>query len=301
MKKWVVTAWMVFLLGGSFGIVSAQDLRIYNDGIIDYVPLEASFVLNAEDTESSLQEIQVSVDGSMLESYDGAISFQTEGRHIIVYRALDRTNNISVEKIYSVIVDGTPPDGSASVDGPVYVTDDGKIYVTGTSAILLWAEDALSGVDKIFVSLDGSDFMPYEEPVVIREEGHHSAVAYAVDNVGNKTSEYVAEGYVDSTPPAVNLTSREPFVEVDGNNYTNRDNVYTVTARDAYAGTREILVSLDGSDYFTYTGPFKVQLPGRHSLSAKAVDNLGNESDAVSLSFSVDVVPPDTSMGVSVE
>ncbi len=300
MKKWLFTSLILIFGICSLQVSSGQEMRIYNDGIIDYVPMTASFVLSADDFESSLKEIQYSVDGSALKIYDGPISFSTEGRHVIVYRAIDKTDNISSEQIYSVIVDGTPPDGIASVDGPLFV-DKNKIYISTKSAIVLWAEDNLSGVDTIYVSLDGGEYMAYTNPVIIDQEGYHRADAYAVDNVGNKTADFKVEGYVDNSPPVVQIEPKNRFVVVNGKNYTNRFNEYKVSAYDNMSGVRNILVSFDGSEYVSYTSPFMVQMSGQHILRAKAVDNLGNESDLQELTFFTDITPPKASMGASVE
>jgi len=299
MKRWYLIVLILLFSISSIHMVTGQEMRIYNDGIIDYVPMTANFVLNAEDYESSLEEIQYSVDGSPLEIYESPISFSTEGRHIIVFRAIDKTGNISSEKIYPVIVDGTPPEGLASVDGPAFM-NDGKMYISTNTAVILWAEDNLSGVDMIYVSLDNGSYIAYTEPVTINQEGYHSASTYAADNVGNKTPEYIVEGYVDSTPPVVQIKTMDDFIVVNGDNYANRENEYSVIAYDSFAGTRDIFISLDGSEYVTYSGSFKIQIPGFHSLQAKAADNLGNESNPVKLDFYVDVVPPKASMGVSV-
>jgi len=300
MKKWLVTSFILIFGICSLQVLSGQEMRIYNDGIIDYVPMTASFVLSADDYESSLKEIQYSVDGSVLQVYDGPISFSKEGRHIVVYRAMDKTDNISSEEIYSVIADGTPPDGIASVNGPLFV-GGGKIYISTKSAIVLWAEDNLSGVDTIYVALDGGGYVAYTGPMTISQEGQHGATAYVVDNVGNKTAEFTVEGYVDSTPPVAQIAPKDQFVVVNGQNYTNRSNEYEVSAYDNMSGVRNILVSLDGSEYVAYTSPFMVQIPGRHTLRAKATDNLGNESVSQELGFFTDVTPPEASMGASVE
>ena len=166
MKKgcWAVII-AIFILAAA-PILTGQEKRIYNDGVIDYVPLSASFVLEAWDSESLLETIQYSIDGSPLREYEEPLTFSTEGRHIIVYRALDSTGNISNERIYSVIVDGTPPDGLVSVDGPVY-KKGGKFYLTRESIIVIWAEDNLSGVDSVWVKIDDRDYMAYEKPVVL--------------------------------------------------------------------------------------------------------------------------------------
>ncbi len=290
---------LIFILAVS-PIVYAQQPRIYNDGYIDYAPLSATFILSAEDKESQLKEIQYSIDGSDFIVYDKPIKFDSEGRHIIVYRAIDKTGNISSEKIYTVIIDATPPDGIVSVEGPYYVSD-GKIFISSKSKIILWAEDKLSGVEGIYVSLDNSDFIPYTEPVYINEEGEHTAVAYAVDNVGNKTKEYTIKGYVDNSGPIVDIHESENLVEVDGKYYTNKNNEFSVTATDNLSGVKKIYVSLDNSPFVEYTSPFRIQMAGEHTLKAKAVDNLGNESEVKEISFYVDVEPPKPSIGGKVE
>jgi len=278
----------------------AQEKRIYNDGVIDYVPITASFMLSADDTESTLKEIQYSVDGSPIKIYTEPITFDSEGRHVIVYWAVDMTGNISPEKIYSVVVDGTPPEGLVSVKGPSMIREN-MVYITEDTSILLWAEDNLSGVDNIYVQLDDGGYLPYTEPVFITEEGIHRAAAYAVDNVGNRSDTYTIEGYVDNTPPEVKITTAEEFVMVDGKNFTNRNNVYTVEFSDNISGTKEVLVSMDGSEFVTYAGSFRVQIPGYHTLKAKAIDNLGNESLPVEIDFFVDVIPPASRLGTAVE
>lgn len=300
MRKGLFYLLVLLFLIISVSILSAQDKRIYNDGIIDYAPLSASFVLSAEDFESTLKEIQYSVDGSQLNVYKAPITFTSEGRHVIAYRAVDLTGNISKEKIYSVIVDGTPPEGIATIEGSVYMTNN-DVYVTKDSAIVLWAEDNLSGVDTIYVRLDDMEFMAYTGPLVITEEGPHTAETYAVDNVGNVTLVYSVEGYVDSTPPSVSIVPEQDFVVVDNRNYTNKDNEYTVRAYDKIVGVQNILVSFDGSEYVSYTVPFKVQIPGFHTIKAKAVDNLGNVSVPVEVSIFVDVVPPESKLGTTID
>ena len=300
MKKGLFTFILILFLLSTLYTLSAQEKRIYNDGSMDYAPLSASFALSARDLDSTLKEIQYSIDGSALQVYRGPIKFSEEGRHIIAYRAVDLTGNISSEKIYSVVIDATPPEGIATVEGLVYMDGD-TVYLTKESAIFLWAEDNLSGVDSIYVKLDDGPYMAYTGPVVITEEGLHTTKTYAVDNVGNVTPEYSVRGYVDSTPPSVRITPQENFVVVGGKNYTNKNNEIFVSASDEISGVQQILVSFDGSDYVTYTTPFKVQIAGFHTVRAKAVDNLGNSSAPAELSFYVDIVPPESKLGASVD
>ena len=300
MKKGVLFILLLLFIMSGVQFIYAQEKRIYNDGIVDYAPLTASFVLSAEDSESTLKEIQYSVDGSPIALYKEPISFNTEGRHIIAYRAIDQTGNISSEKIYSVVIDGTPPDGIATIEGSVYLQGE-YVYITRDSAIVLWAEDNLSGVDRIYVKLDNTDYVTYSEPLIITEEGFHTAESYAIDNVGNITPTFVVQGYVDNSPPEISIVPMEDFIVVSNKNYTHKNNEYVIQASDDGAGIRVILVSFDGSEYVSYSTSFKVQVSGYHTVRAKAIDNLDNESAPAEISFYVDVVPPKARLGASVD
>ena len=89
-KGLVAIILMVFILGGIPSLFG-QDKRIYNDGEIDYVPLEATFALTAEDSESSVKEIRYSINGEGIEVYSDPITLSEEGRQLIVYWSIDMT------------------------------------------------------------------------------------------------------------------------------------------------------------------------------------------------------------------
>lgn len=301
MKKLVIAPLILLIVSAVYStFLYAQEKRVYNDGVVDYVPVGTAFSINARDMESGIKEIQVSIDGSPFKTYTEPVVLVEEGRHIIVYRAIDITGNISKESIYTVVVDGTPPDGLVSIIGPRYISDKG-VYITSESMIVLWAEDTLSGVQNIYIKLDDNPYIAYTEPVRISEEGLHRAEAYAVDNVGNKTPTYTVEGYVDNSPPIIAIIPEEDLISVNGKYYTNRDNEFFVRATDRYSGVKAIYISIDDSPFALYSGPFRIQSQGLHKITAKAVDNLGNESDEVSLSFYVDVKPPIPEIGADVE
>ena len=300
MNKGLIALFLGLFLLASVHVSICEERRIYNDGVIDYVPLTASFVLDAWDSESSLENIQYSVDGSPIQKYTGPLSFSKEGRHVIVYRAVDTIGNISNERIYSVITDATPPEGLVTVKGPVFI-EDGTFYLTVGSEVVVWGEDNLSGVDMVWIKIDDGEYMAYTGPIVLEEEGYHTARSYAVDNVGNRSATYKVSGYVDSSPPEVEILSRDTFVVVNNENYTNRANEYRVVAKDEIVGTEKLWVSLDDNDWVAYSGPFKVQSQGFHSLRAKAGDSLGNVSDPVGITFYVDIAPPETTLGTAIE
>lgn len=300
MKKLLIILIGALCLGGG---LFAQQMRVYNNGEIDYVPLSAKIKLFGEDFESSLERLEYSINGEPFKLYTGPISFPAEGRYITAYRALDKTGNISTETVYSCIVDNTAPYGGVSAKGPAYLDGD-KAYGRGDTAIAIWGEDKLSGVNAIYVKIDNGDFVKYEGSNLvgfIHGEGKHTAQAFGVDNVGNKTLVYSAEGYVDNTAPRVEITPKQNFVTLQGENFTNRDNMFSVSAYDNISGVKEVFISIDGGDYFTFVEPVKVQWEGKHIIKAKAVDYLDNESSPIELSFYVDVKIPKPTLEVTAQ
>ncbi|MFW6338531.1 MAG: OmpL47-type beta-barrel domain-containing protein, partial [Alkalispirochaetaceae bacterium] len=181
----------LFLLAST---LSAQERRIYSSDAIDYAPKEARFVLAAGDLTENLDYIEYSVDGGEMTRYEEPIRIEEEGRHFITYRAVDITGNVSREKVYTVVIDTTPPFVSAGAVGPAYVDEEGTAYLTSESAVVLEAADRLSGVRRIYVSMDNEEFVPYTGPTRFEEEGELTGYAYAVDNVGNRTETFQANG-----------------------------------------------------------------------------------------------------------
>ncbi len=282
----------VLALAVAASLATAQDKRIYNDGEVDHAPAEARFELSATEFESDLAEIVYSVNGGELMTYNGSVSLSEEGRNVITYSAVDVTGNVSSERAYTVVIDKTPPELTGTARGAAFV-EDGLGYVRSDTVISLDATDNLSGVWAIYVSRDGDDFYRYGDFAYVPGEGAHTAWAYAVDNVGNRSVTYRVSGHVDNTPPTVRIFPRRPLSTVNGERFTSAGNALTVRASDEIAGVDVVMVSMNGGPYETYGGPLALDEPGRHMLRAKALDRLGNESEPVSLELTVDAVTPE--------
>jgi hypothetical protein len=293
MKKLLILVTVILFVAA--GLATAQQKKIYNDGEIDYVPISAKFVLDAEDSGSTISQVQYSIDGGKIKVYREPITFSAEGRHVIAYRAIDKTGNISKETFYSCIVDDTPPKILVSAVGPAYVLKD-KAYLTSNTAIVLAGEDNLSGTSAIYVSVDDSPFRRYTGSATIQGEGLHTGKAYAVDNVGNRTKTFLVQGVVDNTPPQVEITTKGDMVDLQGSIFVSTDTSFSLRAWDNVSGVKEILFSVNGSPFMAYVEPVKAQVPGSYTVRAKAIDNLGNESRIESISFTVDAETPDASL-----
>lgn len=284
----------------SVGTLSAQQKRIYNDGQVDFAPSAARFVLTADEMESNLQEIEYSINGGETMVYDEPIRINEEGRHVITYRAIDVMDNVSSEKAYTVIIDDTAPVLSGTARGSGFV-EDGTAYLRGDTSIILSASDELSGVDGIFVSLDGDNFFRYQDVAYIDEEGEHTGYAYTVDNVGNRSQTFSINGWIDNTPPSVSIAPRRPLTVVQGQRYSGRGNQFVVRAEDEISGIDEVHVSIDREEFATYSSPITFSESGYHTIRARAVDRLGNMSQVVELGFYIDVETPDPQLRAIIE
>ena len=69
------------------------------------------------------------------------------------------------------------------------VETGGVQYISPFTKISLSAQDALSGVDAIYLSWNGAEFARYDDktPLIAPEKGSHTLQAYATDKLGNRS------------------------------------------------------------------------------------------------------------------
>jgi hypothetical protein len=293
MRRTALVALAALLLASA---LFAQEKRIYSEGGIDYAPMAAQFVLSAADLTDNLDYIEYSINSGEMRRYENPIRIDEEGRHFITYRAVDITGNVSREKVYTVVIDDTPPSLSASAVGSAFVDEEGTAYFTSETALILEAADRLSGVRAVYVSLDNEEFFRYTGATYFEEEGGHVGYAYAVDNVGNRSETFQARGFVDNTPPAVSVLPSRPFRTFGGERYLQQGTEILVRANDRLSGVQLVEVSINGRPFQSYTSPIPVTESGFYSIRGRATDRVGNASREQEISFYVGVETPEPSI-----
>lgn len=278
---------ILLMLTMVLGTVTAQQRRIFNDGQVDFAPSAARFVLSVPGMDSAVARIHYSINGGAVQEYTGPVQLRQEGRNIITYRATDISGNVSPEQVYTVIIDDTAPVLSGTVRGASHIGANNRVFIRPDTAVILDAFDALSGVQSIHVSLDGRNFFRYSDAAFISETGEHTGYAYAVDNVGNQSQTLSMTVTVDGTAPEVRILPQTALVVSAGDRFSPRGNQFRVEAMDAHSGVADIQVSINRQEFVTYTGPITVNTLGFQSIRARAVDNLGNQSGTVELTFTV--------------
>lgn len=279
---------LVVLVGG----LAAQPFRIFNNGTIDFVPSGTTFTLRAQDSGSGIASIFYQVNGGPILEYSEPLVFEEDGRYAVVYYSIDQMGNASIPQIINFIIDGTAPAGSVTTRGESLLVDD-VLHVRSNTGIVVHAHDAGgSGLQNVFFSLDGTNFLRYDYEAFINEQGRHTVYIYGVDNVGNRSEVFQFPVVVDNTPPDVRIVAMQPLEAIQGERYSVDGNSFIVRATDNVSGVRRIEVSIDRREFFTYLEPIVVTETGFRSIRARAIDNLGNISPITELTFYLDGQKP---------
>ena len=148
-----------------------------------------------------------------------------------------------------------------------------------------------SGIHHYEYSINGGAWTgcPVDDPTVtITAGGETTVTARVVDGAGNASGQTATvKVYIDPAPPNV------PGVTLSTEQWTNS----TVTAAikdngDAHSGVARTEYSLDGGSWTAYSGVLSIADHGRHTVSARAIDNVGRISGTASKTALVDKVAP---------
>jgi hypothetical protein len=196
-----------------------------------------------------------------------------------------------------VIADGTPPKTILEVGDTTQVEHDGLRTLGPSPKLRLSASDALSGVDRTLISLDGAPFvtLPADGPVVTGE-GEHSLRYFSVDHVGNAEKIQEFRFRLDSTPPRTRVDLSGPRADT----VVGAGASLSLSADDADAGVERIRYQLDETAERTYEKTLLLdELPeGSHHLQFYAEDRVGNREAPQSFMFIVDRQPPEITLSI---
>ena len=196
-----------------------------------------------------------------------------------------------------VIADGTPPKTILEIGDTTHVEHDGLRTLGPSPKLRLSASDALSGVDRTLISLDGAPFvtLPVDGPVVTGE-GEHSLRYFSVDHVGNAEQIQEFRFRLDSTPPRTRMDLSGPRADT----VVGAGASLSLSAEDSDAGVEQILYRLDESAERIYEKPLLLdELPeGSHHLQFYAEDRVGNREAPQGFTFLVDRQPPEITLSI---
>ncbi|MCP4228666.1 MAG: hypothetical protein GY771_00770 [bacterium] len=267
--------------------ITPPEPRIFEEGGVVYAPKSAFFSVEADDLGCGVKDIEVSVDDGDFRRYKNAITFDEEGIHTIKYRASDNVGNTAPDEVYRVTIDNASPLTDYTIKPRTWAKLKSFYAVPTDCWISLRAADELSGVQRTLYNIDGGDFEKYEDNIKMPGPGAHNITFKSQDNVGIWEREKTIKLVVDGVPPKSSIEPGGPLFEFEGDKWAPPTHKYYLSATDDVIGVNDILYSIDGGRFISYTEPIKLR-PGAHEIVYYAVDRAKNKEEPNTFEVNVD-------------
>ncbi|MFC0187359.1 OmpL47-type beta-barrel domain-containing protein [Fictibacillus aquaticus] len=222
----------------------------------EWTNADVAVELKTTDNLSGVAKTYYAVNGS--EFAEGtSLQLSEEGVHEISFYSVDNAGNVEQVKTVAVNLDKTAPVTTSNIPNE-WVTEDFALKLTAT--------DNLSGVDKTFYSLNGSEFAEGNEKLVT-EEGVHQVSFYSTDKAGNIEEAKKSELKIDKTLPEITADFKDLYAvgEVFKLNYE---------ATDKVSGLAYESIKVNGKEY-KKGQCFMFLFPGNYTIEITATDNAG--------------------------
>ncbi|MFS0775123.1 fibronectin type III domain-containing protein [Neobacillus sp. 3P2-tot-E-2] len=240
---------------------------------------EVAVELTATDDLSGVEKTFYSINGT--EFVEGtAFTFTQEGVNEVSFYSVDIAGNVEEVKTVEVKIDSKAPETVSNVE-------DG--WNQGEVAVELTATDDLSGVEKTFYSINGTEFVE-GTAFTFTQEGVNEVSFYSVDNAGNVEEVKTVEVKIDTEAPETvsNVTDQWNRAEV----------AVELTATDALSGVAQTYYSINGTEFVEGTA-FTVTEEGVNEVSFYSVDNSGNVEEEKTVEVKIDTEAPETISNVT--
>jgi len=255
---------------------------------ITVLPMEAEWLnkettlqLVSSDNLCGVETTHYSVNGS--EFQEGTdVAINEEGIHEVSFYSVDKAGNVEQVKTVEVKVDKTAPVTTSNIKDSWY-TEEVVVQLTAT--------DNLSGVNKTYYSINGSE---YVEGTIfeVTEEGITKVSYYSVDKAGNIEEVETIEIKIDKTAPVTTSNVTDSWYK--------EDVTVQLTAADNLSGVDKTYYSINGSEYKEGTG-FKVTEEGITKVSYYSVDKAGNAEEPKTIEVKIDKTAPIVSWDLASE
>ncbi|MBZ0263363.1 hypothetical protein K8I28_01730 [bacterium] len=194
-----------------------------------------------------------------------------------------------------VFGDGTPPQVNSSFENANRQRNSSGTVYGANLSVSFSAADKGSGVQDIYLSINGAPYRPYRDPLTDFMRTREMRISYyAVDRVGNVSAVKEEIFWVDVTPPETDLNvSGVRDLEVYSPEVT-----LTLSSSDTPADVKTIFWQFDDVGANSYRGPVSVSnlSDGEHVFHYWAVDQVGNEEGHKTLNFYLDKTSSELSL-----
>jgi hypothetical protein len=237
---------------------------------IHYVTDSLSVSFEATDALSGTENTYLSIDEIAYKPIHEAVKLTQEKPYTIKYYSVEKPKEIKFS------VDKTAPVSALNITGPQY-----ENVLSGKAQMSITANDQISGVKRIYISIDDSIFRPYAGKINASalSQGDHKLFYYSTDQVNNKEKVNTYAFYVDKTPPQVIEEILGKTFMANGKEFSAGTAKLKITSFDNKAGVKDIFYSINNAPFIKYDKPVILSgIKGDLLVKSYAVDNVGNQS-----------------------
>ncbi|MFS0864945.1 OmpL47-type beta-barrel domain-containing protein [Fredinandcohnia sp. 179-A 10B2 NHS] len=237
--------------------------------------------LTATDNLSGGAKTFYSINGS---DYAEGTSFTVvaEGENEVSFYSVDEAGNVENAQTIEVKIDKTAPSTTSNVVN-TWNNKDVQVELTAT--------DNLSGVEKTFYSVNGSEYVEGTSFTVNNEQVNEVSF-YSLDHAGNQEEVQTLQVKIDKTKPVTtsNVT----------NTWLKDDFTIDLTATDNLSGIADTIYSINGKGSVSGLNTI-ITKEGISNVSFYSIDNAGNIEDIQTAQVKLDKTAPTVKLDVAEE
>jgi len=184
------------------------------------------------------------------------------------------------------VKDIVPPKTLLSISNPKHISLN-YVYVRKITPFNFIAIDTGSGVSQTAYRIDNNQWKIFSETFTFSREniiveGLHTIFYYSIDKVGNLEMINSFTLLLDDSPPSVELNFSSPFYLAGTNTYITSSTQISLVYSDLNGcGVETVEYRIDTGPWVPYTAPFNFPQEGEYSIFYRAIDWLGNTTEAI--------------------
>jgi hypothetical protein len=192
--------------------------------------------------------------------------------------------------IYEIYSDSKAPVSKFSFTNLKPYKKDSIYFLSETLEIKFNVNDATSGLNATYISINGLEYKKHISSVILNEEKLYKIKYYSVDNVGNAETPKLIYVKLDLTKPVTKLS-----VDADlYNDIVSPRSKIVLESSDENSKVKKTVFAINGGTFYNYHKPIIISglKEGEHTITYYSIDNAGNEEDKKEYEFYMDKTPP---------
>ncbi|WP_210367205.1 hypothetical protein [Bacillus sp. REN3] len=248
---------------GNKELLKTQTVKMDNESPVTYADIgerwyrdHVKVELIAADDFSGVSATYYSLDG--IHFVEGTeLMLEKDGIYQVAYYSIDKAGNIEAAKSQTVKVD---------LQAPVTADSASDQWYKENVEIVLSTEDNLSGVEKTFYSVNGSEFKEGTS-FIVSEEGTNEVSYYSADAAGNIEALKNIQVKVDKTAPSIQTDINEEYE-------LGSEFIVSYTTEDEHSGVAVEEADINGLKYKNGE-TIELDQPGIYTIKITVTDHAG--------------------------